>query len=139
MWSILLHSKYRHSILRFISLPVRDLFSGFLVYLESFSDGSPLALADIVKSRLFRQFALEGTESTPFGVSTPASLFPLLSQGDHPTLGTPCWYFHPCETPAAVSEVMKEFVQDDWTDGQRLLRWMEVWFMILGTAVDLNA
>jgi len=102
------------------------------------SNGSPLCLTDIVKTSLFRRFALEGTETTSFGVSLPASSFPLLSQGDHPTLGTPCWYFHPCETSGAVDEVMKEIMQGSWTESRRLVRWLEAWFMVLGTAVTLK-
>jgi len=102
------------------------------------SNGSPLPLTGILKTSLFRQFAFEGTDTTSFSVSLPASSFPLLSQGDHPTLGTPCWYFHPCETSAYIGEVMKEVMQDDWTESQRQVRWMEAWFMVLGTAVNLK-
>lgn len=101
-------------------------------------DGSPLPLTDILQTSLFRKFALDGTETTSFGVSLPASSFPLLSQGDHPTVGTPCWYFHPCETSASVDEVMKEVMQDDWTESQQLVRWMEAWFMVLCTTVNLK-
>lgn len=99
-----------------------------------------LALDDIIRTPLFRQYILEGTEHNNFAVSLPSSSsFPLLSQGDHPTLGTPCWYFHPCETPTVVDEIMKE-VQSEGvlTDNDRLIKWMEVWFMVLGTAVDMK-
>ncbi|KAJ7283730.1 hypothetical protein C8J57DRAFT_1293396, partial [Mycena rebaudengoi] len=82
------------------------------------ASGSPLSLDDLVQTTLFHRFAFEGTESTTFALSLPASAFPLLSQGDHPTLGTPCWYFHP------LGE-------------QRLERWMETWFMVLGTVVSM--
>jgi len=102
------------------------------------SHGSPLSLTDILKTSLFHRFNREGTETTSFAVSLPTSSFPLLSQGDHPTLGSPCWYFHPCETSASVGEVMKEVLQADWTEDERLVRWMEVWFMVLGTAVELK-
>jgi len=86
---------------------------------------------------LFHPFDLQGTDLTSFALSLPASSFPLLSQGDHPTLGTPCWYLHPCGTAAAVEEIMKE-VEHDWTEDQRLMKWMEVWFMVLGTIIDLR-
>jgi ubiquitin-like-conjugating enzyme ATG10 len=33
---------------------------------------------------------------------------------------------------------MKEVLQADWTEDERLVRWMEVWFMVLGTAVELK-
>ncbi|KAJ7700006.1 hypothetical protein B0H17DRAFT_1048224 [Mycena rosella] len=95
------------------------------------ASGSPLVLDDLVQTTLFRRFAFEGTESTSFAVSLPTSAFPLLSQGDHPTLGTPCWYFHPCQSAAAVDEIMDELGE------QRLMRWMETWFMVIGTVVSM--
>ncbi|KAJ7937126.1 hypothetical protein B0H13DRAFT_1944331, partial [Mycena leptocephala] len=98
------------------------------------ASGSPLSLDDLVRTTLFRRFAFEGTESTSFGVSQPGSAFPLLSQGDHPTLGTPCWYFHPCESAAAVTELMAEL---DEIGKHQLLRWLETWFMVLGTVVNM--
>lgn len=116
-----------------------SLLQALLVLRRSiFQGGSLLPLTDIVKTSLFRRYVLEGTETTSFSVSLPAASFPLLSQGDHPTLGTLCWYLHPCETSAPVDEVMKEIMQDDWTESQRLVRWMEAWFMVLGTVVNLK-
>lgn len=97
-----------------------------------------MSITNILKTSLFRRFALEGTEITSFAVSQPTSSFPLLSQGDHPTLGTPCWSFHPCETPAAVDEVMQELVGADWTEEERLVKWLETWFMVLGGVVDIR-
>ncbi|KAJ7276284.1 hypothetical protein B0H12DRAFT_1084534 [Mycena haematopus] len=93
--------------------------------------GSPLALDDLVRTTLFHRFAFEGTESTSFGVSLPGSAFPLLSQGDHPTLGTPCWHFHPCESATAVEEIMTELRE------QRTVRWLETWFMVLEQVVHM--
>lgn len=77
-------------------------------------------------------------ETTSFAVNLPTSSFPLLSQGDHPTLGSPCWYFHPCETSVSVGEVMKEVARDEWTEDEYLVRWIETWFMVLGTVVDMK-
>ncbi|KAJ7179247.1 hypothetical protein C8R46DRAFT_887406 [Mycena filopes] len=94
------------------------------------ASGAPLPLDDLVRTTLFHRFAFEGTESTTFAVSLPGSAFPLLSQGDHPTLGTPCWYFHPCESAAAVDEIMTEL-------GEKARGWLETWFMVLGTVVNL--
>ncbi|KIM90712.1 hypothetical protein PILCRDRAFT_59000 [Piloderma croceum F 1598] len=102
------------------------------------SHGSPLSSTDILKTFLFRRFPRDGTDTTSFAITLPTSSFPLLSQGDHPTLGTPCWYFHPCETSMSVNEVMTEVLQDEWTEDECLVRWLEAWFMILGTAVDLK-
>ncbi|KAJ7179916.1 hypothetical protein C8R43DRAFT_971142 [Mycena crocata] len=95
------------------------------------ASGSPLALDNLVNTTLFRRFAFEGTEGTSFALSLPGSAFPLLSQGDHPTLGTPCWFFHPCQSAAAVDEIMGEL----WE--RRLERWMETWFMVLAGVVNM--
>ncbi|KAJ6599142.1 hypothetical protein DFH09DRAFT_26429 [Mycena vulgaris] len=100
------------------------------------ASGSPLSLDELVHATLFHRFAFEGTESTTFALSLPASAFPLLSQGDHPSLGTPCWYFHPCQSAAAVDEIMAE-LGEQLPLAQRLVRWMEAWFMVLGTVVNM--
>ncbi|KII94786.1 hypothetical protein PLICRDRAFT_86256 [Plicaturopsis crispa FD-325 SS-3] len=102
------------------------------------SSGSPLRLVDIVRTSLFRTGVLPKSDASSFALSSPDSAFPLLSQGDHPTLGTPSWYFHPCETGPAVGEIMAEVSVEGWSEEQRLVRWMEAWFMVLGTVVDLR-
>ncbi|KAG2077502.1 hypothetical protein BDR04DRAFT_1043604 [Suillus decipiens] len=94
------------------------------------SSGSPLQLTDIMQTSLLREDVCEGTVATTFAVSHPAMNFPLLSQGEHPTLGTPCWYFHPCETANAVQEILNE-------SERRPVSWMEAWFTVLSTAVDM--
>ena len=33
---------------------------------------------------------------------------------------------------------MKEVQSEGLTDNDRLIKWMEVWFMVLGTAVDMK-
>ncbi|KAF9469125.1 hypothetical protein BDZ94DRAFT_1317663 [Collybia nuda] len=102
------------------------------------STGCPLGLGDILKSPLFRHFVLEGTEVTAFGITRPESSFPLISQGDHPTLGTPCWYLHPCGTSECVEEVMSEVDRTGWTEELRLVRWLEAWFMAVGSALNFR-
>lgn len=99
-----------------------------------------------MKTALFRRHAFSETDVTAFALSSTSSPFPLLSQGDHPTLGTPSWYIHPCETPAALaeltSEVMAEVMPEEgptrWAGDAGLIRYMEIWFMLLGNVVDLN-
>jgi ubiquitin-like-conjugating enzyme ATG10 len=93
-------------------------------------------LTELINTTLFHPF--DRTDATSFALSLEGSSFPLLSQGDHPTLGTPCWYLHPCQTAASVGEIMKEVESQEWTEDQRLLRWMEAWFMVLGSIVDLR-
>ncbi|THH17967.1 hypothetical protein EW146_g2938 [Bondarzewia mesenterica] len=100
------------------------------------SRGSPLVLSDILKTTLFRSQSLPVTDVTSFALSNPGSPFPLLSQGDHPTLATPSWYIHPCETSAALAEVMAEVMPEAeesarWAGNAALIRYMELWFMII--------
>ncbi|RDX53108.1 hypothetical protein OH76DRAFT_1494773 [Lentinus brumalis] len=97
--------------------------------------GSPLALEQVVQSALFRPNTLPSPDGNTFAVTLPHSAFSLLSQGDHPTLGTPSWYLHPCNTAEVVGEIMAE-VEEGRTN---LLRCMEAWFMVLGNIVDLFA
>jgi len=96
------------------------------------TDGASLALADILQTSFFKVKPPRGSDATDFALTLPAGSFPLLSQGDHPTLGTPFWYFHPCETEAAVAEFMVEVKQPGWTEEERLTRWLELWLMIVG-------
>ena len=98
--------------------------------------GTPLTIDDLLRSTLFRPFAFEKTEASTFALTNPASSFPLLSQGDHPTLGTACWYLHPCESADAVGEIMREV---QVAEELRLVRWLEAWFMILGTMVNFRS
>ena len=99
-------------------------------------DGSPLSLRDLVQTSFFRAPALEGTEATPFSLGLPGASFPLLSYGDHPATGLPCWYLHPCETASAVEEVMSEVKEAGWTEEMLLSRWLEARIMIVGTVDD---
>ncbi|KAH9947273.1 hypothetical protein B0H21DRAFT_739613, partial [Amylocystis lapponica] len=103
------------------------------------NNGAPLSLAEIMRTPMFRPNALSDREATSFALTDPGSSFALLSQGDHPILGTPSWYLHPCHTHEMVGEVMIEVQKGDWTTEQRLVRWMEAWFMVLGNVVDCTA
>ena len=90
--------------------------------------GSPLPLEEIVETTLFHPQS---------GISVAPCNFPSISQGDHPVLGTPCWYFHPCETSAAVSELLGDTGEHGTTD-DRLVHWMEAWFLVISSVVDLR-
>ncbi|KZT12721.1 uncharacterized protein LAESUDRAFT_668604 [Laetiporus sulphureus 93-53] len=101
------------------------------------SNGTPLTLMEIVSSPLLRSSSILGTETTSFAVSDPGSNFPLLSQGEHPVLGTPSWYLHPCHTAEAVEEIMLEVESVGLAEESRLQRCIEAWFTVLGQMVDL--
>lgn len=100
-------------------------------------DGAPLLLDDILQTPLLRLDHSQQYERTTFAMTEPGAAFPLLSQGDHPVTGMPSWYFHPCETPKSVEELLNEMKQGDWAEDDMLLHWMKAWFLVLGTAVHL--
>ncbi|KAF9519351.1 hypothetical protein BS47DRAFT_1337112, partial [Hydnum rufescens UP504] len=112
-----------------------------------YADGTPLSLLDLVQTSFMRH-----TVSIPNACTSPSQSillpqigedsvpFPLLTRGDHPTTGAPCWYIHPCETSAAVKELMDEIVGDEWDETnpeKGLLRWFGLWFMVLGSVLNL--
>lgn len=104
-------------------------------YIDSSTGGAPLSLEIIAASPLFYASALPDSRRTTFALETSDSAFAMLSQGDHPTLNTPCWYLHPCHTAEVVDEIMREVACEE--DGHGL-RWLEAWFMMLGNVVDLR-
>jgi len=72
-----------------------------------------------------------------YALYIPTSTFPFLSHGDHPTLGFPCWYLHPCETTTAVDELVREIAQDDWTEEVKTVYWLEMWFLVVCSVLNL--
>lgn len=103
------------------------------------ADGSPLILEEIMNTGFLHRHTLPQSQVTSFALVQLDAPFPLLSQGDHPTLGTPVWLIHPCGTGFAMGELigeksaegMLEGVDDKWLD------WLETWFMVLGNIVKL--
>ncbi|OJT13331.1 hypothetical protein TRAPUB_10097 [Trametes pubescens] len=91
----------------------------------------------VVRSALFRRSVLPPSDGNTFGLTLPDSNLALLSQGDHPTLGTPSWYFHPCHTSEVVGEILA--ASEGAQPGDELLQWMEVWFMVMSNVVDFFA
>jgi len=92
-----------------------------------------------MNTSILRRHALPEIQATPYALVQPDASFPLLSQGDHPTLGTPGWFIHPCGTACAIGELIGERqkgeemagVDDDW------LQWLETWFMMMENIVGL--
>lgn len=99
--------------------------------------GAPLSLPDVLRTSLFKANACDEVAISTYAISLPTSTFPLLSYGDHPTLGTPFWYFHPCETTEAVEELMREVAEDGLPESAKLVRWLELWFMVVCSVVNL--
>ena len=100
-------------------------------------EGVQLTLDQLLQTGIFRFDPSAKLDKTTFGLSEPGSAFPLLSQGDHPVLDTRCWYFHPCESSGAVNELMNETISSDASEDDRLRYWVKMWFLVLGSVVNL--
>ena len=110
----------------------------FATMAEFDTEGVQLTLDQLLQAGgIFRFDPSTKFDKTAFGLSEPDSAFPLLSQGDHPVLGTRCWYFHPCESSAAVNELVNEVISPNASEGDRLRCWMKMWFLVLGSVVNL--
>jgi ubiquitin-like-conjugating enzyme ATG10 len=96
-------------------------------------DGSPLSVEALMRTSLFDRGALDGGEVTTFGVQTASGTFAALSQGDHPVLGTPSWYLHPCEMAGILGEILEE----KESGGDRGMTLVEAWMMVVGGTVNL--
>ena len=77
---------------------------------------------------------LSSISQTDFALQIRDACFPLLSQGEHPVLGIPCWYFHPCETSTA----MKELLDGETEREKSMTHWLKLWFMVLSSFVNLR-
>ena len=99
-------------------------------------DGCSLPLQGILQSSLFKLKPPCDSETTDFALTLQSSPFPLLSQGDHPTLGIPCWYLHPCESATAVNEFMAEEASD-LNQETLCTRWLEIWLMVVGSVLNV--
>ena len=99
--------------------------------------GAPLPLSALLSSTIFHHAS---TTSYPFSTLSPPpnddpAPPPFLSQSDHPTLGSPAWFLHPCET----ASLMQELLESRGTPGEEWRReWMESWLMLVGTVADLR-
>lgn len=68
--------------------------------------------------------------------------FPPIGQHVHPTLLTPCWILHPCESSRNVSQLMKERLKEQTlnhsTDVQVRLSWLDAWLTVVCTTIRLD-
>jgi len=105
--------------------------------------GSALTLAEILTSSLFHAASSEvfvrdnsstyATTCVTRYICATNEHFPAISQGEHPSTGTPCFFLHPCETSTALSDILAG-EQSSSTP----LRILECWFMIVGSVLDLR-
>lgn len=92
--------------------------------------GTPLPLKMIVGVLMRGVEAGEGDDA----VLLPNQPFPLLQVAEHPVTGELGWAVHPCEVGGAVSEIIEH--EGGQGDGQ--VRWLETWFMLSDSVVDLS-
>lgn len=103
--------------------------------------GSALNLDQILTSSLFHtsasDFFAQSMSIAPAqedrDTSNIHAHFPAISQGEHPSTGVPCFFLHPCETSAALSDILAGN-QSSLTP----LDILKCWFMIVGSVLDLR-
>ena len=98
------------------------------------SAGSPLSLEALLDSTMFHQSVFAGAEKTSFALQIPDQPFPMLSQSEHPTTGSPCWCIHPCSTTEALKELSEADDRVKTSSG----RLLELWLLLIGNVVDLT-
>ena len=58
-----------------------------------------------------------------------------LTQNDHPTLGIPFYYIHPCQTSQAVSDLLEQDSVDNAGGDERFAHWLDTWFAVVSSAM----
>ncbi|BEI83001.1 hypothetical protein CcaverHIS002_0308690 [Cutaneotrichosporon cavernicola] len=96
--------------------------------------GTPSPLATVA-AHFLRASIPTDTETGSRGdaLLLPAAPFPLIQASEHPVTGAAVWSVHPCEVRNAVQEI----VAAEGGEGDRL-RWLEAWFMLSDSVVDLT-
>ncbi|KLT40688.1 hypothetical protein CC85DRAFT_287200 [Cutaneotrichosporon oleaginosum] len=97
--------------------------------------GTPAPLATVAAHLLRASIPTDTAPgSRPDALLLPAAPFPLIQAGEHPVTGIAVWSVHPCEVRNAVEEI----VRAEGGEGDRGLRWLEAWFMLSDSVVDLT-
>lgn len=92
-------------------------------------EGVPLPLSKVVEYIL----RYEG-EYREDAIMLPGAPFPLLQQTEHPVTGDVVWSVHPCEVRGAVAEVLAAEAGDE----DMGVRWLETWFTLSDSVVNLS-
>lgn len=90
-------------------------------------DSSPPSFVSSIRSRV------PTTDPTVGGLTPHA----LLSQGEHPILGTPFWFLHPCSTASFMSELLSSS-SSDHRNGQYLATWLSWSSPLASLRVDVS-
>ncbi|TXT08615.1 hypothetical protein VHUM_02743 [Vanrija humicola] len=72
----------------------------------------------------------------PDALMLPGAPFPLLQHTEHPVTGDMVWSVHPCEVAKAVHQIL--LAEDDEAALRSRLGWLEAWFMLSDSIVDLT-
>lgn len=112
--------------------------------------GTPAPLASIA-AHLLRADIPTSTDpqARADALMLPSAPFPLIQAGEHPVTGGNVWSVHPCEVRNAVEEiVLADELEDEGKkegkkgegEGERSrgVRWLEAWFMLTDSVVDLT-
>ncbi|KAK9895724.1 hypothetical protein P389DRAFT_179691 [Cystobasidium minutum MCA 4210] len=100
-------------------------------------DGSLISLHDLLASSFFQtspaEYPLNAINEPTNIEATDQAHFPTISQGEHPQTGLPCFYLHPCETSAALQDVLSAQGKEATP-----LQVIVTWFMLVSTLVDIR-
>ncbi|SCZ88594.1 BZ3500_MvSof-1268-A1-R1_Chr2-1g04513 [Microbotryum saponariae] len=108
-----------------------------LYFMAHKQNGAPLELSELFNSTIFQHiyYKIAPDTSEPAALTSesddPPPPAPFISQADHPTLGVPTWFLHPCNTQAIIQEVLCE-------DQGSTTTYFDTWLMVVGSVVDLR-
>ncbi|KAI8379797.1 autophagocytosis associated protein [Radiomyces spectabilis] len=90
-----------------------------LYFNASFSDGAPLSLDDLYR------YVIPDTLANNLR-NSPISIQGSISLTEHPVLGTPFWYIHPCNTEALMQTIDYSITTENY---------IKVWLSFMGQAI----
>lgn len=99
-------------------------------------DGVPLPLETLV-SVVMRAHLPVGEQRRADALMLPGAPFPLLQQTEHPVTGEMVWSVHPCEVSKAVQQIL--VAEGEESALRSRLSWLEAWFMLSDSIVDLTS
>ncbi|WOO83829.1 Protein MAM3 [Vanrija pseudolonga] len=98
--------------------------------------GVPLPLETLV-SVVMRAHLPVDEQRRRDALMLPGAPFPLLQQTEHPVTGDMVWSVHPCEVSNAVHQIL--VAEGEESALRSRLSWLEAWFMLSDSIVDLTS
>ncbi|CAD6566819.1 MAG: hypothetical protein CYPHOPRED_001130 [Cyphobasidiales sp. Tagirdzhanova-0007] len=103
-----------------------------VLYFRGRDRGSQLKLELLLHSALFGRSSREYPLNTLNEAVDGSGHMPAVSQGEHPVSGLPCYFLHPCETSAALQDILGP------AQAVPPHKLMETWMMLVGSVVNVE-